>query len=72
MIRMTCQLKVSIFLLQMANIEVSLSATPRRKKSSSVSGGIMSPSSHRNREHHYKELDSLRVALRDKENIIQT
>ncbi|XP_058800546.1 uncharacterized protein LOC131669581 isoform X2 [Phymastichus coffea] len=55
----------------MASIEVSLSASPRRKKGSSLSGGLITPSSHRSREH-YKELDSLRVALRDKENIIQT
>lgn len=54
----------------MASIEVSLSTTPRRKKGGSVSGGVTSPA-HRNRDH-YKELDALRVALRDKENIIQT
>ncbi|XP_051156806.1 uncharacterized protein LOC127278907 [Leptopilina boulardi] len=56
---------------KMASIEVSLSTTPRRKKGSSISGGMTSPASHRNRDH-YKELDSLRIALRDKENIIQT
>ncbi|XP_011257543.1 uncharacterized protein LOC105252054 isoform X2 [Camponotus floridanus] len=55
---------------KMASIEVSLSTTPRRKKGGSVSGGVTSPA-HRNRDH-YKELDALRVALRDKENIIQT
>lgn len=55
----------------MASIEVSLSTTPRRKKGGSVSGGVTSPAGHRNRDH-YKELDALRVALRDKENIIQT
>ncbi|KAJ8686422.1 hypothetical protein QAD02_022216, partial [Eretmocerus hayati] len=55
---------------KMASIEVSLPTTPRRKKGSSVSGGLAS-SGHRNRDHH-RELDSLRVALRDKENIIQT
>ncbi|XP_077278671.1 PDZ domain-containing protein sprite isoform X2 [Temnothorax americanus] len=56
---------------KMASIEVSLSTTPRRKKGGSISGGIPSPAGHRNRDH-YKELDALRVALRDKENIIQT
>lgn len=56
---------------KMASIEVSLSTTPRRKKGNSISGSITSPASHRNRDH-YKELDSLRIALRDKENIIQT
>ncbi|XP_017798024.1 PREDICTED: uncharacterized protein LOC108579092 [Habropoda laboriosa] len=56
---------------KMASIEVSLSTTPRRKKGGSISGGITSPAGHRNRDH-YKELDALRVALRDKENIIQT
>ncbi|CAD1470110.1 unnamed protein product, partial [Heterotrigona itama] len=55
----------------MASIEVSLSTTPRRKKGGSVSGGVTSPAGHRNRDH-YKELDALRIALRDKENIIQT
>ncbi|XP_011647822.1 uncharacterized protein LOC105433983 isoform X1 [Pogonomyrmex barbatus] len=56
---------------KMASIEVSLSTTPRRKKGGSISGSIPSPAGHRNRDH-YKELDALRVALRDKENIIQT
>nr|XP_034171164.1 uncharacterized protein LOC117600200 [Osmia lignaria] len=56
---------------KMASIEVSLSTTPRRKKGGSISGGVTSPAGHRNRDH-YKELDALRVALRDKENIIQT
>ncbi|KAL0128890.1 hypothetical protein PUN28_003927 [Cardiocondyla obscurior] len=57
---------------KMASIEVSLSTTPRRKKGGgSISGGVSSPAGHRNRDH-YKELDALRVALRDKENIIQT
>lgn len=55
----------------MASIEVSLSTTPRRKKGGSISGGVISPAGHRNRDH-YKELDALRIALRDKENIIQT
>ncbi|XP_017875907.1 uncharacterized protein LOC108622501 isoform X2 [Ceratina calcarata] len=55
---------------KMASIEVSLSTTPRRKKGGSISGGVTS-AGHRNRDH-YKELDALRIALRDKENIIQT
>ncbi|XP_012287902.1 uncharacterized protein LOC105703800 [Orussus abietinus] len=55
---------------KMASIEVSLSTTPRRKKGGSVSG-VTSPAGHRARDH-CKELDALRVALRDKENIIQT
>jgi sulfur dioxygenase len=55
----------------MANIEVSLSATARRKKSGSVSGMMTSPKIYRHRDF-YKELNSLRMALRDKENIIQT
>ncbi|XP_061929162.1 uncharacterized protein LOC107995393 isoform X3 [Apis cerana] len=56
---------------KMASIEVSLSTTPRRKKGGSISGGLTSPA-HRNSRDHYKELDALRIALRDKENIIQT
>ncbi|XP_066589035.1 uncharacterized protein sprt [Prorops nasuta] len=56
---------------KMASIEVSLSTTPRRKKGGSVSG-VTSPAGHRNRGEHYKELDALRIALRDKENVIQT
>lgn len=61
------------FFLQMASIEVSLSTTPRRKKGGSISGGLTSPAGpHRNSRDHYKELDALRIALRDKENIIQT
>nr|XP_050861399.1 uncharacterized protein LOC127068959 isoform X4 [Vespula vulgaris] len=56
---------------KMASIEVSLSTTPRRKKGGSLAGGITSAVGHRNKDH-YKELDALRVALRDKENIIQT
>ncbi|KAF7988991.1 hypothetical protein HCN44_007301 [Aphidius gifuensis] len=56
---------------KMANIEVSLSTTPRRKKGGSISGGMTSPAGHRNKDQ-YKEVDALRVALRDKENIIQT
>ncbi|XP_015595365.1 uncharacterized protein LOC107267778 isoform X2 [Cephus cinctus] len=55
---------------KMASIEVSLSTTPRRKKGGSVSGGVTSPAGPRTRDH-CKELDALRVALRDKENIIQ-
>ncbi|XP_043487689.1 uncharacterized protein LOC122514742 [Polistes fuscatus] len=56
---------------KMASIEVSLSTTPRRKKGGSLAGGVTSSLGHRNKDH-YKELDALRVALRDKENIIQT
>lgn len=64
---------VFFFCLQMASIEVSLSTTPRRKKGGSISGGLTSPPGpHRNTRDHYKELDALRIALRDKENIIQT
>ncbi|XP_015186160.1 PREDICTED: uncharacterized protein LOC107071568 isoform X2 [Polistes dominula] len=56
----------------MASIEVSLSTTPRRKKGGSLAGGVVTSSlGHRNKDH-YKELDALRIALRDKENIIQT
>ncbi|XP_014614225.1 PREDICTED: uncharacterized protein LOC106792354 [Polistes canadensis] len=56
---------------KMASIEVSLSTTPRRKKGGSLAGGVTSSLGHRNKDH-YKELDALRIALRDKENIIQT
>ncbi|XP_063973612.1 uncharacterized protein Sprt isoform X2 [Diachasmimorpha longicaudata] len=57
---------------KMASIEVSLSTSPRRKKGGSISGGITSPQAgHRNKDQ-YKEVDALRIALRDKENIIQT
>lgn len=56
----------------MASIEVSLSSTPRRKKNGSVSG-ISVASSLRGapKEFAAKELETLRNALRDKENIIQ-
>lgn len=56
----------------MASIEVSLSSTPRRKKNGSL-GGISLSSSLRSvpKELAIKELESLRNALRDKENIIQ-
>ncbi|XP_066998135.2 uncharacterized protein sprt [Anabrus simplex] len=54
---------------KMASIEVSLSTTPRRKKNGSVgSGGPL----HRPTKDLAKELESLRNALRDKENIIQS
>ncbi|XP_034942064.1 uncharacterized protein sprt [Chelonus insularis] len=56
---------------KMASIEVSLSTTPKRKKGGSLSGAMTSPAGHKNRDY-YKEVDALRVALRDKENIIQT
>lgn len=57
----------------MASIEVSLSSTPRRKKNGSISG-ISIGSSIRSipKELAVKELESLRNALRDKENIIQS
>lgn len=57
----------------MASIEVSLSSTPRRKKNGSI-GGISFGSSIRSvpKELALKELESLRNALRDKENIIQS
>lgn len=57
-------------LFQMASIEVSLSSTPRRKKNGSLSLG----SSIRSipKELAAKELENLRNALRDKENIIQS
>lgn len=53
----------------MASIEVSLSSTPRRKKNGSlVNASIRSIP----KEIATKELESLRNALRDKENIIQS
>ncbi|XP_020706640.1 uncharacterized protein LOC105683564 isoform X2 [Athalia rosae] len=55
---------------KMASIEVSLSTTPRRKKGGSITGVTSSPAGHRARDVG-KELDALRIALRDKENIIQ-
>ncbi|KAJ8917728.1 hypothetical protein NQ315_005177 [Exocentrus adspersus] len=57
----------------MASIEVSLSSTPRRKKNGSLTG-ISLGSSIRSipKEIAAKELESLRNALRDKENIIQS
>lgn len=57
----------------MASIEVSLSSTPRRKKNGSISG-ISLASSIRSipKELAVKELETLRNALRDKENIIQS
>lgn len=57
----------------MASIEVSLSSTPRRKKNGSLSG-ISIGSSIRSipKELALRELESLRNALRDKENIIQS
>ncbi|XP_044755348.1 uncharacterized protein LOC123314253 isoform X2 [Coccinella septempunctata] len=58
---------------KMASIEVSLSSTPRRKKNGSI-GGFSLGSSIRSipKEIATKELENLRNALRDKENIIQT
>ncbi|KAL3269207.1 hypothetical protein HHI36_008289 [Cryptolaemus montrouzieri] len=57
----------------MASIEVSLSSTPRRKKNGSI-GGLSLGASIRSipREIATKELENLRNALRDKENIIQS
>ncbi|KAF5272198.1 hypothetical protein FQA39_LY01280 [Lamprigera yunnana] len=57
---------------KMASIEVSLSSTPRRKKNGSLSG-VSLGSSIRSvpKEMAIKEVESLRNALRDKENIIQ-
>ncbi|CAH1154281.1 unnamed protein product [Phaedon cochleariae] len=58
---------------KMASIEVSLSSTPRRKKNGSLTG-ISIGSSIRSipKELALKELENLRNALRDKENIIQS
>nr|CAH7732439.1 unnamed protein product [Callosobruchus chinensis] len=58
---------------KMASIEVSLSSTPRRKKNGSISG-VSLGSSIRSvpKELAFKELENLRNALRDKENIIQS
>nr|CAD7202244.1 unnamed protein product [Timema douglasi] len=60
---------------QMASIEVSLSTTPRRKKNGgSIGGGVTGPTpAHRvTSKDIAKELEVLRNALRDKENIIQS
>lgn len=57
----------------MASIEVSLSSTPRRKKNGSISGISLSSSIQSiPKELAVKELEKLRNALRDKENIIQS
>lgn len=59
-----------VVLSQMASIEVSLSSTPRRKKGSM---GVLNPSIRSiPKELAVKELETLRNALRDKENIIQS
>lgn len=55
----------------MASIEVSLSSTPRRKKNGSL-GGFNSSIRSIPKEIAAKELETLRNALRDKENIIQS
>ena len=66
----------------MASIEVSLSTTPRRKKNGSIGssgGGVVTagsgsvPTLHRISapKDNSKELEALRNALRDKENMIQ-
>ncbi|XP_064210928.1 uncharacterized protein sprt isoform X2 [Tribolium castaneum] len=52
----------------MASIEVSLSSTPRRKKNTGINASIRSAP----KEIAAKELETLRNALRDKENIIQS
>lgn len=57
----------------MASIEVSLSSTPRRRKSGSVNGLGLGPCIRTvPKEIATKELEALRNALRDKENIIQS
>lgn len=56
----------------MASIEVSLSSTPRRKKNGSLNGLNLGSSIRINKELAVKELENLRSALRDKENIIQS
>jgi sulfur dioxygenase len=70
----------------MASIEVSLSTTPRRKKNGSIGGGcggggvgtvttavVGGPPVHRpiTSKDIAKELETLRNAVRDKENLIQ-
>jgi sulfur dioxygenase len=65
----------------MASIEVSLSTSPRRKKNGSVGGGVGTvtagvvggPPIHRTitTKDIAKELETLRNAVRDKENMIQ-
>lgn len=55
----------------MASIEVSLSSSPRRKKNGSISS-ITSSIRSIPKEIAVKELETLRNALRDKENIIQS
>jgi len=66
----------------MASIEVSLSTTPRRKKNGSMGGGVGTvppgvgggpPIIHRSvtSKDMAKELEALRNAVRDKENVIQ-
>ncbi|XP_072391552.1 uncharacterized protein sprt [Diabrotica undecimpunctata] len=58
---------------KMASIEVSLSSTPRRKKNGSISGISLGSSIQSiPKELAIKELEKLRNALRDKENIIQS
>ncbi|XP_056639188.1 uncharacterized protein LOC130446769 isoform X1 [Diorhabda sublineata] len=58
---------------KMASIEVSLSSTPRRKKNGSISGiSIGSSIQSIPKELAIKELEKLRNALKDKENIIQS
>lgn len=57
----------------MASIEVSLSSTPRRRKNGVVNSINLGPCIRAvPKEIAVKELESLRNALRDKENIIQS
>ena len=56
----------------MANIEVSLSTTPRRKKSLGVvTSAAVIRNTPSNKDVVVREIENLRHALRDKENIIQ-
>ncbi|GJQ85914.1 hypothetical protein Trydic_g12721 [Trypoxylus dichotomus] len=59
-------------IIYMASIQVSLSSTPRRKKNGSINGSITSSIRSIPKEIAVKELETLRNALRDKENIIQS
>ncbi|XP_063225393.1 uncharacterized protein LOC134532660 isoform X2 [Bacillus rossius redtenbacheri] len=63
---------------KMASIEVSLSTAPRRKKNGSIGGGVGGGAGvvvgpvHRTSKDIARELEVLRNALRDKENMIQS
>ena len=56
----------------MASIEVSLSSGPRRKKNGSINGNLNASTRSIPKDMAIKELENLRNALRDKENIIQS